>query len=148
MKKQIKAVVVIGVIFDEKKRILITQRNEPTDKNSHKKWQLPGGGMEFGEHPSDALIREIQEETGLTIESLVEHPLVYSEFYEDRNVHLLFLIYPCRILHGTLDISRDDETIDAKWCFPDQIDFKHTLIHTEKIIKDMLSYLSKDSGLE
>ena len=31
-------------------------------------WQLPGGGVEHGEHPADAVVREFAEETGLTVE--------------------------------------------------------------------------------
>ncbi len=32
-------------------------------------WTLPGGGIEFGEHPADAMVREVQEETGLIVVS-------------------------------------------------------------------------------
>ncbi len=32
-------------------------------------WTLPGGGIDWGEHPDDALVREVYEETGLALES-------------------------------------------------------------------------------
>ena len=49
------------VIFDEKKRVLLSHRRDQDI------WNLPGGGMEIGELPPEAVIRETFEETGLKI---------------------------------------------------------------------------------
>lgn len=40
-------------------------------------WELPGGGLEHGEAPKKALIREIAEETGLTVEWISEQPVAF-----------------------------------------------------------------------
>jgi 8-oxo-dGTP diphosphatase len=57
-------------------------------------WTLPGGGLDFGESPVDAAIREAMEETGLAVEigDLIE---VQSEVFDfpERDMHAIRFIY-------------------------------------------------------
>lgn len=58
-------------------------------------WTLPGGGIEFGEHPTDAVIREVREETGLEAqvqELLAVHDNTYDlgDGVERHGIRLLF----------------------------------------------------------
>ena len=50
-----------AVIFDEESRVLLCHR---TDMDA---WNLPGGGVEGGESPWDAVVREVMEEVGLEV---------------------------------------------------------------------------------
>lgn len=59
---------VTGIIFNEKSEILLFKHTY----RSHA-WALPGGYMKSGEHPKEALEREIKEESGLTVS--VDNPL-------------------------------------------------------------------------
>lgn len=127
--------VVLGVIFNSEGKILITKRNEPEDPTSHNKWQLPGGGIEFGEHPKQTLIRELKEETGFHVSLLSQNPLVYSETGSDA-VHFLFFMYPCLVKNGALDLSLDPETSEAVWATLEEIKEKECLSHTYEIAKD------------
>lgn len=63
--------VVCALIVDDAGRILVAQR--PEHKHLGLRWEFPGGKVESGETPENALIREIQEELGCDILPL--HPL-------------------------------------------------------------------------
>lgn len=75
-------------------------------------WALPGGVVEFGESVSRALVREVREETGITVEPLYLVG-VYSDpghviAYEDGEVRQEFaLVVACRALGGELASSSE-----------------------------------------
>ncbi len=78
-------------------------------------WWLPGGGINFGESPSQCLVRQFQEETGLLI---TPHTLdtVVSDITDlpDRSerIHSIRLLYTVHVQQGTVS-SHGDETTDA-----------------------------------
>ena len=80
-----------AVIFDEDKNILLVK----STYNRFHPWGLPGGSLEYGEHPEEATIREIREETGLRI--CIERLLLVNSWRPDR----VGLYYLCRITDGT-----------------------------------------------
>ncbi len=55
-------------------------------------WCIPGGHIEFGEHPDDAVRREVFEETGISLTSC-RFIRFYSEYYEFMQWHAVALIY-------------------------------------------------------
>jgi len=83
-------------------------------------WTLPGGGVEFGEHPDAAVIRELEEETGLVgeIESLggvFSHVYRRSRAAEGADLHFLGILYHCRVVGGQLRDEVDGTTDAARW---------------------------------
>lgn len=74
-------------------------------------WCAPGGGVEVGSSLPDNLIREVHEETGLTVE--VGAPALVNEFHApDRGFHQVDVYFQCRIVAGALDTAwRDPEGI-------------------------------------
>ena len=66
MDKQL--IVSVGLI-QRNSTFLITRRYSPSHPQWHHRWEFPGGKIETGETPEEALHREIFEETGLTVES-------------------------------------------------------------------------------
>lgn len=74
-------------------------------------WCAPGGGVHLGESLPDNLIREVHEETGLTVE--VGDPVLVNEFHAPgKGFHQVDLYFRCRIITGALDIGwRDPEGI-------------------------------------
>lgn len=95
-------VAAFAVIFDEQGRVLLSHR---TDMDL---WNLPGGGMELGETPWDAVVREVAEETGLIVE-VVRLTGVYSK--PDKNEVVFNFL--CRITGGTLTFT--DEADRHEW---------------------------------
>jgi 8-oxo-dGTP diphosphatase len=73
--------------------VLIAQR--PEDKDMAGLWEFPGGKVEAGETPEEAIIRELEEELGIQVKLPCLAPLAFaSHSYE--NFHLLMPLYICR----------------------------------------------------
>jgi len=109
---------VSAVILDAAGRVLLQRR---TDNGL---WGLPGGAVEYGESVTEALAREIREETGLEVAILrligvyshPEHHQIVT--YPDGNViHFVSLCFECTAADaGTLALS--DETSGLGWFDP------------------------------
>lgn len=86
---------VAAMIFDEQGRILLF-------KHTYRKfeWGIPAGGLEHGEQPEQAIIREFFEETDMQIK--VEKLLLAESSKEDRHISLIYL---CKIVSGTFKES-------------------------------------------
>jgi 8-oxo-dGTP diphosphatase len=87
--------VVAAVIRDEEGRVLLSQRPE----NGHMGglWEFPGGKIDDGEAPNEALVRELGEELG--IEIVVQRPLTFA-VHEEPGLRILLLFFEARISGG------------------------------------------------
>lgn len=101
--------VTAAIIFDRDK-VLVTRR--PDNKRHPGLWEFPGGKIDSGESPEDALIREIHEELGAEIEVEGIFEVVY--FCYDWGP-VLVLAYTCRILTGDL---HDIGVAEHRWVDP------------------------------
>ncbi len=80
---------VVAAVMDREGRVLICQRRP--DQPHANKWEFPGGKIEPGESPEEALVRELREELGIEAEAGTE--LTRYEFsYPGRNPILLIFI--------------------------------------------------------
>ena len=59
-------ITVKGIVIYEGKTLILKRVRPSSDGLGY--WELPGGGLEYGEDPHQALVRELKEETGLDIE--------------------------------------------------------------------------------
>jgi 8-oxo-dGTP diphosphatase len=99
--------VVACALIDADNRVLIAQR--PEGKTLAGLWEFPGGKLEPGERPEPALIRELQEELGITTQEACLAPLTFaSHAYDD--FHLLMPLYVCRRWQGTVN-SREGQNL-------------------------------------
>ena len=90
-------------------RILLSRIAPGTTASSDGMWTLPGGGVDFGEHPRDAAVRELEEETGLVGEvvDLAEVDSWAGRFVNpadgiDTDFHGIRIIYRVRVIGGEL----------------------------------------------
>lgn len=107
--------VVACALLDQDGRVLIAQR--PEGKALAGLWEFPGGKVETGEAPEVTLIRELQEELGITVKEPCLAPLTFASFgYPD--FHLLMPLYVCRRWEGVI-IAREHQAL--KWVRPNEL---------------------------
>ena len=87
--------VVAAVIRDGAGRVLLAQR--PDDRHMGGLWEFPGGKVDDGEAPADALVRELREELGVA--AGIERPITFA-VHEEKGLWILLLFYAVRILDG------------------------------------------------
>ncbi|MEM8486549.1 MAG: NUDIX hydrolase [Bacteroidota bacterium] len=112
---QITRVAAYGLVHNDDK-ILLCRLSDQIPKHAGK-WSLPGGGIEFGEDPAKAMIREVHEETGLTVRPIKLAGI--DSRHIDRNdqaLHLIRIIYFAQNLGGVLTNEVDGSTDLCKWC--------------------------------
>ena len=104
--------VVAAIIHDDEGRIFATQRGYGDFKDG---WEFPGGKMEYGESPENALKREIWEEleTRIVVEKLVQ-----TVEYNYPTFHITMHCYWCSIESGNL-ILKEHEA--ARWLAKDEL---------------------------
>jgi len=90
-----------GIIFDESGRVLLCHR---TDSDI---WNLPGGGVELGETPVEAVIREINEETGLTAV-----PIHLNAIYSKLQTKGMVFCFKCKVTGGIMKLSNESDQIE------------------------------------
>ena len=111
--------VVAAIIHDDEGRIFATQRGYGDYKDG---WEFPGGKMEPGESPEEALKREIWEEleTKIVVERLVQTvDYDYPQLANGQAFHLTMHCFWCHIESGQL-ILKEHEA--ARWLKPEDLD--------------------------
>jgi 8-oxo-dGTP diphosphatase len=104
--------VVAAALVDADNRVLIAQR--PEGKQLAGLWEFPGGKLDPGERPEDALIRELAEELGITVKAPCLAPLTFASHAYDA-FHLLMPLYVCRKWEGFVTPAEGQA---VKWVRP------------------------------
>jgi len=102
----------VGAVVVDRGRVLLVRRGtEPL--RGH--WSLPGGLIEVGEALTDAIVREVREETGLHVRAVELIELIDRIHREDGRVRYHYVIadYLCFVTGGELRAASDAD--EARW---------------------------------
>lgn len=121
--------VVAAIIHDSEGRIFATQRGYGDFKDG---WEFPGGKMEAGETPEEALKREIWEE--LETKIMVENLLTTVD-YDYPNFHLTMHCYWCSIESGSLTLVEHEA---ARWLKLSEINSVDWLPADKIVVEELL----------
>lgn len=121
----------VSAILPRDGKILLQRRSD------NGLWGLPGGSLEKGESVTAAIVREVQEETGLQVE-VVRLIGVYSDpafqvvrYPEGKVVHYITSFFECRILGG--ELATCEETLDLGYFDPRDLPEDLVPIHRIRI---------------
>lgn len=135
-------IVAVGVVVVKGDNILLIRRAKPPMPQC---WSMPGGAQELGETTRQAAIREVQEETAITIKNLQFLAVID---YIDRDAanrikhHYTLIDYAADYHCGTL--AAGDDAQDAKWVPIHRISEYNLMPETEKIIYNAVEILKND----
>lgn len=108
-----KTIEVVAAVIRDNDKIFATQRGYGEFKDG---WEFPGGKMEAGETPRQALVREISEELDTDIEV---GELIDTVEYDYPQFHLTMHCFFCTVKSGNLVLKEHEA---AKWLKKDQLD--------------------------
>ena len=127
--------VVAAIIHDDEGRIFATQRGYGDMKDG---WEFPGGKMEPGETPEEALKREIWEELETKI---VVDRLVQTVEWEYPKFFLKMHCFWCSIESGSLTLKEHEA---ARWLSMDQLDSVDWLPADKEVVEKLIRFLPTD----
>lgn len=107
--------VVAAALRDRGGRILVQER--PKGKAMEGLWEFPGGKIEFGETPEQALVRELKEELGVDVQLEELSPIAFASEPLGKK-HLLLLLYICEKWEG---VPQGLESTELKWSSLDEL---------------------------
>jgi 8-oxo-dGTP diphosphatase len=106
-------VVVVGAALLHEGRLLAARRSAPPELAG--RWELPGGKLEPGESPEQALVRELREELGIEAEPLERVPGEWAL----KSPYVL-RVWTARLLSGTPEPLEDHD--ELRWLTPEDAD--------------------------
>ena len=120
-------IVVAAAVVIRDGRVLLTRRAE--GQHLAGMWEFPGGKLEDGESPEEALARECREECGIEVEALEILDVTHHR-YPEKDVLLLF--YRCALLAGEV---RNIQVADHVWVTSAQLDDYSLPPADERVVK-------------
>lgn len=132
-----RSIKVAAAIIEREGRILATQRGYGSYKDW---WEFPGGKLEPGESPEEALVREIREELDTEIEV---GDLLATVEYDYPEFHMTMSCFMCRMISGRLTLIEHEA---ARWLSADELWDVKWLPSDIRVIEELETLLRKENG--
>ena len=118
----------VGVVCLRGNEVLLIRRGKPPRAGE---WSLPGGRIEPGERATDAALRELAEETGVTarITGLID---VVDGIFAEAGLHYVLIDYAAEWLSG--ELVAGDDAVEARFVSLDQVGALIDWSETRRII--------------
>ncbi len=110
-----------AIVRDDRRRLLLCHIRPTMGVGDV--WTLPGGGLDFGEAPADAALRELEEETGYIgeIDHLVEvDDRLYTGHDGGDRMHAIRIVYAVRLVGGSRRDEPEGSTDACRWMTPEE----------------------------
>ena len=130
-----KTVRVVAAIIIENDKVFATQRGYGEFKDG---WEFPGGKIEPGETPEEAIVREIKEELDTEVEVI---ELLDTVEYDYPNFHLSMGCFICKIKSGDLVLKEHEA---AKWLTKDTLGSVEWLPADMGLVREIEKYVKED----
>lgn len=138
---QVRRIAAYGVCCDDAGRVLLVRAAVHDEFPGY--WCLPGGGVEHGEAPRDAVVREFAEETGLSVQVITLREVITDLGYVRRArkvVHSDRVIYDVRVTGGTLRNEVGGSSDLAKWYAPADVPGLVLLPYVSQVLDVPITY--------
>ena len=109
--------VVIALVRDKEGKILLQKRVDSLIPDADGTWELPGGKIDYGETPEDAVMRECREEAGCEIQIKRLLPKVQSMIWQrvdGKEQHVIVFCYEAIMVGGTV-VPSDKKVAEVGW---------------------------------
>ncbi|GAA3105359.1 (deoxy)nucleoside triphosphate pyrophosphohydrolase [Streptomyces rectiviolaceus] len=104
--------IVVGAALYDDGRLLAARRSAPPELAG--RWELPGGKVEPGEHPEEALVRELREELGVAAEPVARVPGEWP-----LKPGYVLRVWTAKLLSGAPEPLEDHD--ELRWLSPDEV---------------------------
>lgn len=105
-----------AMILNEKDELFLSKRSQNC-KNEKGSWEIPGGGVDFGEKLTDAIKREMMEEYGVEIDIVEQFPAV-DHIIPDENQHWVPTTFLAKLKSGSMPKIMEPSKCDGIGWFP------------------------------